>query len=141
MGIELNIYFIDKGAEEHKNLVRDILNASGFNANVHPYTVQQDGIDAINGRLNSVAFLGVQGNGFETSLGDKPWATSSIDDAINQIRQNSPQAKVVVVTGGNFSREDALRAGADDYLFKPDMFTRNEYGNRPVVSTLHQLFQ
>lgn len=139
-GREVNIYNIDREANVQSVLIDAFLKNYGVNATVHAYSDQEKGIAAVNGLPNSIAFIGVYGNAIETYMGGKTWANYSIDESIRKIRENSPNAKVVVVTGGAFSKDDATKAGADAYLHKIDML-QNPCGDKGLVTIVNKLLE
>lgn len=130
----LSIYVVDSNAQVMSELMESILHMHEVEANFSIYENQREGVDAINGHINTIVLSGIFGNGLdsgaskiETPIGYlnsevKPWAQYTPAEINRTIKGKNSNAKIIAFTGGNYNAIKARQDGADGYLFKGDMF-------------------
>jgi hypothetical protein len=135
----LNIYVIDCYAETHSELIKRLLEVSGINAVVYPFSNQKEGIAAVKNLPNTYVLIGVEGNAVDTLTGKEPWASYSVNESVKKIKENNPNSKIIVLTGGKYSEQEAKNAGADGYLNKLKMVSRDESGRFGIAAVIDKV--
>ncbi|MFC1775029.1 hypothetical protein ACFLZN_01800 [Nanoarchaeota archaeon] len=122
---QIRLLLVDKEAESLGFILEGLAERCQRKIEVSGSTCQDNGLEIIADKKPELVFAGVTGNGVGTATKKQmPWARYSIGDYVRLIKERSPGSKLVAFTGGVYTRLDALRDGADGYLFKTSMTYR-----------------